>query len=610
MSKKSIWTLLSVMLLFASMAFSATAIEPPPDRDIFTVAIIGDRTGGQPEGLEHLERAIYEINQLNPDFVMHMGDMVQGYTRDQDLWLREHEEFMSYMKKLNVPYFLTAGNHDVFSPIWDTEDRTYEKLYKKHFGPVRYSFDYKNSHFIVMYTDDAMTSVPVVSDEQIEWLKADLKEANKENVFIFLHKPVWRYHVHNWDDVHQVIKNFPVKAVIAGHFHTYQKDMNLDGIQYYVMGPAGGEHHNESGHELYGYFHHYNILRVEDDKFTMAVVKLGNVESDDYILAEDCIKIRNTAIVSARETGIKGSLWQPINADVEGELEIFIHNPLDVDMPVTVKMTPERSTWSMEPPMLGFVLAGKSNTTAKIKLSSLGVSADDTVPPQLEFEYTYTDTYGRKVPAIARRRVFLRDKREVPGANESIQLDGVNAEPIWHQVPPFNNYTWKYSVYERPDAPPKMSLVADDEYLYFYVEAMDDNYSYLPNNQSRGFLSDAILFSTLPGSGRRDIAIFPFSEEGSALIGAVDERGRIRPADMSPISGVEYFTRIDQQAGYYYCEGRMPLSVLFDSESVMGKEIPFNAGVLDNDHEAFVYVRSWTYDADPQYWGILKFPEN
>ncbi|MFC1717625.1 metallophosphoesterase, partial [Candidatus Poribacteria bacterium] len=566
--------------------------------------IIGDRTGGDAEGLKIFERAIYEINQLNPDFAIHIGDKVQGYTRDQSQWLKEYEEFMSYMNKLNAPWYLVAGNHDVFSPIWDTNDRTYEELYKEHFGPIRYSFDYKNSHFVFMYTDDAMTSVPVVADEQIEWLKNDLEGNTRTNVFIFLHKPVWRYDDNNWDAVHQVIKDFPVKAVIAGHFHTYQKDVNRDGIQYYVMGPTGGERH-ESDHELYGYFHHYNIMRVEGDSFTMGVVKLGNVEADDYILAEDCIRMRYAVI--ERDTAVKGWLPQPVEAQVEGKIEVTVHNALDVDMPVVVRLAPNRPLWSMEPSILGFTLPANSDVAAEVTVSSPRTAPEDIVPPEFEIEYTYTDAHGRKAPLTTRRRVFLRATHEVYGLDEPIHLDGVKSEPFWQKVAPLYNHTWIFSIYERPDAPPKMWLAADDTDLYFFTEVMDDKYSYLKDNQSRGFLSDAILFSTQPGSGRREIIVFPFNDDGNAFIGKVDERGRLKPSEMSMISSVEYYTRTDEQAGYYYCEGRIPLSLLFDNEQVVGKEVLFNAGVIDNDLEAFIYLRTWAYDRDPQYWGTLRF---
>lgn len=609
MLKILIWRLFSLILLFMLIVPTSPAIEPPPERDIFTVAVIGDRTGGDPAGLEFLERAVYEINQLNPDFVIHLGDMVQGYTRDQDEWLREYEEFMSYMDNLDAFWYPVAGNHDVSTPIWDTEDRTYEELYKKHFGLLRYSFDYKNSHFIIMYTDDAMTSIPSISSEQMEWLRKDLESAQKTNIFIFMHKPLWRYDDNEWDTAHEIIKEFPVRAVIAGHFHTYQKDVKLDGIQYYVMGPAGGEVH-DSDHDLYGYFHHYSILRIEDDRFTMAVVKLGNVESDDYVLADDNIRMRDTIKMSSSKTGVRGWLWQPRNAPVEEKLEIYAYNPLNIDIPVTVRLNPDNALWSMEPPTLGFILSPDSDIASKVILSSPAADPGDIVPPEFEFEYMYTDTHGRKIPLIIRRRVFLRDTHEVHGDAVSPLIDGVKTEPFWQQVSPLYNHTWIYSVYESHDDPPKIYLAADDANLYFFAEVVDDEYSYLKDNKSRGILSDAIIFSTLPPGGRKEIVIFPFNEDGSAFTGKVDEKGWLKPSDMTVITGVEYTSRTDQQAGYYYCEGKIPLSLLFGDEPIAGKELPFNVGVIDNDLEAFMYLRTWAFDRDPQYWGILRFSED
>jgi hypothetical protein len=48
----------------------------------FQFAIIGDRGGGaSPKGV--YERAIEQLNLLQPEFVMSVGDFVEGYTTDQ-----------------------------------------------------------------------------------------------------------------------------------------------------------------------------------------------------------------------------------------------------------------------------------------------------------------------------------------------------------------------------------------------------------------------------------------------------------------------------------------------------------------------------------------------
>jgi hypothetical protein len=601
--KKIFFILISLILLAFTLSAVSEIITPPPEKNVFKVAILGDRTGGNAEGLKILERAIYEINQLDPDFVMHVGDMVQGYTWDQDEWLREKDEFKSYMNKLTVPWYSAAGNHDVFNPFRDPNDRTYEELYKEYFGPLYYSFDYKNSHFIVMYTDEAMKSAPVISDNQLQWLKSDLEGANKTNVFIFMHKPIWDYENSNWDKFHELIKGFPVRAVVAGHYHAYSKNINKDGIQYYIMGPAGAEAYM-SGDQLTGYFHHYNVLSVEGEKFKMAVVKIGNVESDDYVLGEDYDNMYKIMQLPPEKTGTSGWLWQPDFGPVKGEIEVYAYNPFDNDIQVEVKPDPKRPLWSMLPSVLKLNIPAKSEVRKKVILSSAKTNLVDIVPPELEFEYDYVNSRGQHVFVLIRSRVLLRDIRSVYTTNQTVNIDGFKNEPLWQKSSPLYNYTWVYSVYERPDKPPKVYLTTDNKYLYFFAEIMDDKYAYLkPEKYNKGILSDAIVFSTMPKDKRQDIVIFPFNDEKTAFI-AKDTK--FIPSEMTVVQGVDYTSRTDPKDGYYYCEGKISLSLLFGDESVMGKKSPFNVGIIDNDQEAFIYLRSWAYDRDPKYWGVLN----
>ena len=43
----------------------------------------------------------------------------------------------------------------------------------------------------------------------------------------------------SWERVHRLLSRYPVRAVIAGHFHYSQRDALLDGIQYLVVGATG-----------------------------------------------------------------------------------------------------------------------------------------------------------------------------------------------------------------------------------------------------------------------------------------------------------------------------------------------------------------------------------
>ena len=249
-------------------------------------------------------------------------------------------------------------------------------------------------------------------------------------------------------------------------------------------------------------------------------------------------------------------------------------------------------------------IPAKSEVRKKVILSSAKTKLEDIVPPELEFEYDYVNSRGQHVLVLIRSRVLLRDTRSVYTTNQAIQIDGFKNELLWQKSTPLYNYTWVYSVYEKPDKPPKIYLTEDAKYLYFFAEVMDDKYAYMkPEKYSKGILSDAIVFSTLPKEKRQDIVIFPFNDEKTAYL-AKDTK--FIPSEMSPIQGVDYTSRTDPKDGYYYCEGKISLPLLFGDEKLAGKDIPFNVGVIDNDREAFIYLRSWAYDRDPKLWGIIK----
>jgi hypothetical protein len=453
-----------------------------------------------------------------------------------------------------------------------------------------------------------MKSAPAISDNQLQWLKSDLESTNKTNVFIFMHKPIWSYENSNWDKFHELIKKFPVKAVIAGHFHAYSKYFNKDGIQYYTVGPAGAESYT-SGNPLTGYFHHYSILSVDGDKFSMAVIKIGNVESDDYVLGDDYANIWKIMQLSSEKTGASGWLWQPYLGPVKSEIEVYAYNPLDNDIQIEVKSDPKRPLWSMRPSKLKLNIPAKSEVRKKVVLLSKGIKNwEDIIPPEFEFEYDYVNSQGQYVPVVVRRRVLLRTKYIVPTSNEAINIDAFKNDAVWKITPPLYNHTWVYSVYEKPDKPPKIFLAKDNNYLYFFAEVMDDKYAYMkPEKYNKGILSDTIVFSTMIKDKRQDIFIFPFNDVKSAFL-AKDTK--FIPSEMTTIQDIDYAVKTDQKEGYYYCEGKISLSVLLgEAPMPSGKQYSFNVGVVDNDQEAFIYLRSWAYDRDPKYWGILQSPK-
>ena len=131
----------------------ARELSRPSDEEAFHFVVFGDRTGGPKEGINVLASAVEETNLLDPDFVMTVGDLVQGYNQTPE-WLAQTHEYKETMAGLQMPWYPVAGNHDVYWRGGEVPPGQHEANYEEHFGPLWYWFGHKNAAFIVLYTDE------------------------------------------------------------------------------------------------------------------------------------------------------------------------------------------------------------------------------------------------------------------------------------------------------------------------------------------------------------------------------------------------------------------------------------------------------------------------
>ena len=111
----------------------------------FQFAIVSDRTGGHSEGV--FGKGVEKINQLYPEFVMSVGDLIEGYTKNDSLINEQWDEFHKILNPLSSRFFYVAGNHDY-------SNTTMSKQWKESFGKDYYYFIYKGVLFLVMNTND------------------------------------------------------------------------------------------------------------------------------------------------------------------------------------------------------------------------------------------------------------------------------------------------------------------------------------------------------------------------------------------------------------------------------------------------------------------------
>ncbi len=65
------------------------------DPSRFHIAIMTDRTGGHRPGV--WMQAVESINLLRPDFVMSVGDLIEGYTENEAQVQKEWKEFLGFI---------------------------------------------------------------------------------------------------------------------------------------------------------------------------------------------------------------------------------------------------------------------------------------------------------------------------------------------------------------------------------------------------------------------------------------------------------------------------------------------------------------------------------
>jgi hypothetical protein len=239
------------------------AAEPQND---FHFSILGDRTGGAIPGI--YGRVWREIDLLHPDFVINVGDTIEGGDdeRAEFEWLQLRAIWDRYSA---YPLYFTPGNHDIWS-------EASEKVYREQTGrPPSYSFSHQNAHFTVL--DNSRTAE--LSEAQLDFLEADLKKHHdRRPKFVFFHKPDWLLHVkvrNRAFPLHQICRKYGVDYVISGHGHQFVRGV-LEGVVYLEVGSSGGRlRGQESGQGFrQGWFFHHVWARVTGTKVEMTVKEL------------------------------------------------------------------------------------------------------------------------------------------------------------------------------------------------------------------------------------------------------------------------------------------------------------------------------------------------
>lgn len=212
------------------------------DPQEFHFAIIGDLTGGERPGI--YAKAVEKLNLLRPEFVMSVGDLVQGGGVDRPALQEQWKSFRDRTAKLEMPFFYVVGNHDIWTGLTGMTParQTSIELWKEQFGPkTYYSFTYKGCLFVCLDSMERHDYYPpreVLSDAQTEFAFAEFEKHKEARWrFIFMHKPLdWTSD--RWLALERKIAKYDY-SVFCGDWHNWCT-ATRHGKMYYALGTTGG----------------------------------------------------------------------------------------------------------------------------------------------------------------------------------------------------------------------------------------------------------------------------------------------------------------------------------------------------------------------------------
>lgn len=268
--------------------------------DKFTFAVISDLNGGERAGV--FDVAVAQLNLLRPEFIVSVGDLIDGGTTDRVTFTREFDSFDARAAKLHAPLVRIGGNHDLSHPKM-------REFWAERYGPRYSHFIYKDVLFLFLdsedYAEDRMVEIFTARDNAIKLLDAGETEKAqagpyyqmqervsghigtdqaayfskviKDNpgvrwTFLFMHKPVWMNEDRDaYKEIALALDGRPY-TLLNGHFHELQHH-ERGGRDHIILGTTGGSQNANSTSS----FDHLTLVTVDTKEPAIAHIRLDGI---------------------------------------------------------------------------------------------------------------------------------------------------------------------------------------------------------------------------------------------------------------------------------------------------------------------------------------------
>ena len=189
--------------------------------------------------LQKLDEAVSELNKLNPDFVIQLGDVIDGYSDDQAQSFVDLVQVFDKLNRLSMSVYHVVGNHCMTAGQETLKEEL--QLHSLHYTFTRSGLE--NWRFVVLDGNDA--GYGVVSEEQLKWFESVLQSASEKNekVLVFSHfalhpEAAKRHRMKETEHLFELIHRYEVVfAWFSGHDHAggYAYDNGIHHVTFKGM---------------------------------------------------------------------------------------------------------------------------------------------------------------------------------------------------------------------------------------------------------------------------------------------------------------------------------------------------------------------------------------
>ena len=266
----------------------------------FTFVVVGD-----PRSKGTFEALAEDINAAKPDFVVILGDWVDGGSTDWHAYFRRECPEYGFA----CPVFFTPGNHDVDPKGYGLD------AFERDYGPRNFSFVHGDCMFVFISHLDGRFS----NRESLDYLRSlagqDLGKYRKR--FVFMHIPPWvspdikERHTADEAELTRIFEDLHIDYAVAADFHGYNRTW-LRGVEYLVTGGGGSHLHESTGRQ----FHHAVALTVGPDMVSERILPVAaRFDPGDWLEMQSVVRVgpvmfaHPIPFAGANVAAVAGLLW-------------------------------------------------------------------------------------------------------------------------------------------------------------------------------------------------------------------------------------------------------------------------------------------------------------